>query len=190
MPAWPRTRSAGSSIGRSRRSQGIARVRPVGWHTRSAASAHTRRLVVEEGGFLYDSDAYNDDLPFVVQVSGRSHVVVPYSFDTNDMRFTNGGGFVHAVDFARYCIDAYDWLWREGARSPKMMSIGLHLRIIGKPARIAGLERFLDHVRGKGGAWLARRDQIAHHWRAIMRLTPFEGRGDEVTPPAEPRRHA
>ncbi|NQW08537.1 MAG: polysaccharide deacetylase family protein [Alphaproteobacteria bacterium] len=147
-----------------------AGVRPVGWHTRSAPSPNTRRLLVEEGGFLYDSDAYNDDLPFVVDVAGRPHVVLPYSFDTNDMRFQRNGGFVHADDFARYCIDAIDWLWEEGATSPKMMTIGLHLRIIGRPGRIAGLERVLVHIRERGGIWVARRDAIAHHWRDLVGL--------------------
>lgn len=144
--------------------------RPVGWHTRSAASPNTRRLLCETGGFLYDSDAYNDDLPYVVPVGGTPHVVLPYSFDTNDMRFGPGGGFVYGEDFARYCGDAYDWLWREGSRSPKMMSVGLHLRFIGRPGRIAGLEALLAHIAQKGGAWIARRDEIAHHWRSLVGL--------------------
>ena len=145
-------------------------VRPIGWHTRSAASINTRRLLVEEGGFLYDSDAYDDDLPYIVAVDGRDHVVLPYAFDTNDMRFQGGGLFVHADDFARYCNDAYDALWREGEERPTMMSVGLHLRLIGRPGRIAGLERFLEHVHNTGGAWFARRMDIAHHWRARMGL--------------------
>ena len=145
-------------------------VRPIGWHTRSAASINTRRLLVEEGGFLYDSDAYDDDLPYIVAVDGRDHVVLPYAFDTNDMRFQGGGLFVHADDFARYCNDAYDALWREGQERPTMMSVGLHLRLIGRPGRIAGLERFLEHVHDTGGAWFARRMDIAHHWRARMGL--------------------
>jgi allantoinase len=145
-------------------------VRPIGWHTRSAASINTRRLLVEEGGFLYDSDAYDDDLPYIVVVDGRDHVVLPYAFDTNDMRFQGGGLFVHADDFARYCNDAYDALWREGQERPTMMSVGLHLRLIGRPGRIAGLERFLEHVHNTGGAWFARRMDIAHHWRARMGL--------------------
>ena len=145
-------------------------VRPIGWHTRSAASINTRRLLVEEGGFLYDSDAYDDDLPYIVAVDDRDHVVLPYAFDTNDMRFQGGGLFVHADDFARYCNDAYDALWREGEERPTMMSVGLHLRLIGRPGRIAGLERFLEHVHNTGGAWFARRMDIAHHWRARMGL--------------------
>lgn len=157
-----------------------AGVRPVGWHTRSAATVNTRRLLVEEGGFLYDSDAYDDDLPYVEQVAGRPHVVLPYAFDTNDMRFQGGGQFVHAEDFARYCGDAYDALWREGESRPAMLSVGLHLRLIGRPGRIAGLERFLEHVEARGGAWFAQRRQIATHWRRRMGLPewrPADGAG-------------
>jgi allantoinase len=127
-------------------------VRPVGWHTKGAPSPNTRRLLVEEGGFLYDSDAYDDDLPHVLEVAIRSHVVVPYAFDTNDMRYMAGATFVHAEDFARYCIDAFDTLWREAERYPAMMSVGLHPRLIGRPGLIAGLERFLEHVRTTGRA--------------------------------------
>lgn len=143
----------------------VAGVRPRGWHSRCPHTPNTRRLLVEHGGFLYDSDAYDDDLPRIVEVAGRPHVILPYSLDTNDMRFQRPeAGFVRAKDFADYVIDAFDWLWREGAERPKMMSIGLHLRIIGRPARIAGLERVLAYMQSKGGAWLARRDQIAQHW--------------------------
>ena len=142
-----------------------AGTRPVGWHTRSAPSPNTRRLLVEDGGFLYDSDAYNDDLPFFVDAGGRSHLVIPYSFDTNDMNFHQGPQrFVTTSDFAEYVTDAFDALWREGASVPKMMSVGLHLRMIGRPGRIAGLERVLEHMREKGSVWFARRDAIARHW--------------------------
>jgi peptidoglycan/xylan/chitin deacetylase (PgdA/CDA1 family) len=142
--------------------------RPVGWHTRSAASTNTRRLLMEEGGFLYDSDAYDDDLPRLVPSGAgrRPHVVLPYAFDTNDMRFAPGGGFVQAEDFGRYCIAAADWLLREGQRAPKMLSIGLHLRIIGRPARMRGLEMVLEHLARTPGLWLARRRDIARHWLA------------------------
>jgi len=142
-----------------------AGVTPVGWHTRSAPSPNTRRLLVEREHFLYDSDAYGDDLPYYVQVEGRPHLVLPYSFDTNDMHFHQGmQRFVTAADFAEYVIDAADWLWKEGAETPKMLSIGLHLRMIGRPGRIGGLERVLRHMREKGGFWFARRDEIARHW--------------------------
>jgi allantoinase len=149
---------------------------PVGWHTRSAPSVATRQLLVEHGGFLYDSNAYNDDLPYMVSCGGRPHVVLPYAFDTNDMRFFNHGGFVHGDDFARYCIDAFDRLYREGAQQPRMLSIGLHLRIIGRPARIGGLERLLAHVAGHPGAWFARRDEIAHAWRDGLGLPRWQAR--------------
>ncbi|CAN7449641.1 polysaccharide deacetylase family protein [Bosea sp. LjRoot9] len=137
---------------------------PRGWHTRSATSPNTRRLLLEQGGFLYDSNAYNDDLPYLVGVEGRDHLVLPYAFDTNDMRFQRGGGFVFGDDFARYCIDAFDRLHEEGADAPRMMTVGLHLRIIGRPGRIGGLERFLAHAASKPGTWFARRDEIARHW--------------------------
>ncbi|WGF88402.1 polysaccharide deacetylase family protein [Marinivivus vitaminiproducens] len=138
--------------------------RPVGWHVKSNPSANTRRLLLEEGGFLYDSNLYNDDLPVTLHTGPRPYVLLPYAFDTNDMNFHVGNRFVHADDFARYCCDAYDWLFEEGAAVPRMMTIGLHTRIIGRPGRIAGLERFLAHVTRKGGAWFARRDAIARAW--------------------------
>ena len=143
---------------------------PAGWHTKSSPSVNTRRLLVEHGGFAYDSDAYDDDLPYTVEVAGRSHVVLPYAFDTNDMRFQAGRGFHHAEDFARYCIDAFEWLWREGERTPRMMSVGLHLRIIGRPGRIAGLDRLLAAATSREDVWFARRDEIARHWRERMGL--------------------
>jgi peptidoglycan/xylan/chitin deacetylase (PgdA/CDA1 family) len=143
---------------------------PVGWHTRSATSPNTRRLLVEHGGFLYDSNAYDDDLPYVETVLGRPHVVLPYAFDTNDMRFFNNGGFVFAEDFARYCCDAFERLYEEAAAVPRMLSVGLHLRIIGRPARIAGFEQFLQHAANRPGIWFARRDDIAHAWRAGLGL--------------------
>lgn len=140
-------------------------VAPAGWHTRSAASVNTRRLLLEHGGFLYDSDAYCDDLPFFVTVGDRRHLVLPYSFDTNDMHFNQGSQrFVEGRDFAAYVIDAYDRLWEEGAHAPRMMSIGLHLRMIGRPARIGALDMIFRHLAQKGGAWIARRDSIARHW--------------------------
>jgi len=138
---------------------------PVGWHTRSTATAHTRRLLVDNG-FVYDSDAYNDDTPYVLDLSGHRHVVLPYAFDTNDMQFQNTQRFGNGQDFADYVCAAFDWLWREGASRPRMLSIGLHLRMIGRPGRIAALENILQHLQAKGGAWLATREQIARHWLA------------------------
>jgi allantoinase len=149
---------------------------PVGWHTRSATSVNTRRLLVEHGGFLYDSNAYNDDLPFMHREGDRDLVILPYAFDTNDMRFQPGGGFVQGEDFARYCTAAFERLYAEGAHEPRMLSIGLHLRIIGRPARIGGLDRLLDHMAAKPGVWFARRDAIAHHWRAGLGLDPWSPR--------------
>jgi allantoinase len=136
---------------------------PVGWHTKSSASVNTRRLLAE-AGFLYDSDAYNDDAPYYVPVAGKPHLVLPYAFDTNDMRFFDGYAFVRAADFADYCMDAFERLWKEGADRPRMLSIGLHTRIIGRAARISGLELLLKRIKGKGKAWFATREQIARHW--------------------------
>lgn len=149
---------------------------PLGWHTRSATSVNTRELLIEQGGFLYDSNAYNDDLPYIVETTAGPHVVLPYAFDTNDMRFHNRGGFVFGQDFAHYCIDAFDRLHAEGASEPRMLSIGLHTRIIGRPARIGGLEALLDHMAAKGGVWFATRAQIARHWRAGLGLPEWTPR--------------
>ena len=140
----------------------IAGVAPVGWHTRSATSPHTRALLMEHGGFTYDSNAYDDDIPYLE----GSHVVLPYAFDTNDMRFSPGGGFVQARDFSDYVIAGFDRLYAEGATAARMMSIGLHLRIIGRPARIGGLETVLSHIAGTPGVWIAPRRDIARHWAA------------------------
>jgi peptidoglycan/xylan/chitin deacetylase (PgdA/CDA1 family) len=152
----------------------IGGVCPRGWHSRSAPSVHTRRLVVEHGGFLYDSNAYHDDLPYVVDVAGTQHVVVPYSFDTNDRRFSQAETFRLAADCSTSLLDAFDWLWREGERWPRLRSVGLHLRSIGRPGRIGGLERFLAHLhQPRDAVWIARRDAIAWHWRRRMGLPPL-----------------
>ncbi|MGE0313571.1 MAG: polysaccharide deacetylase family protein [Lautropia sp.] len=142
----------------------VAGVAPVGWHTKSSASVNTRRLLVEHGGFLYDSDAYNDDLPWYADVAGRPHLVLPYAFDTNDMRFFGTHAFVRGADFADYTIDSLEWLLRESRDAPRMMSIGLHLRIIGRAGRIGALQSTLAWLRSQAGVWVARRDQIARHW--------------------------
>ncbi len=139
--------------------------RPVGWHTRSASSANTRRLLVE-AGFLYDSDAYNDDTPYHVVVDGRRHLVLPYAFDTNDMQFQHTQRFATAGQFAEYVCDAFDWLAQEGRTVPRMLSVGLHLRMIGRPGRMKALESILGHMAGAGCAWFATREQIARHWIA------------------------
>ena len=137
--------------------------RPLGWYT-GRVSPNTRRLVVEEGGFLYDSDAYNDDLPYWVVVSGKRHLVIPYTFDNNDMKFGTAQGFNTGDDFWRYLKDAFDVFYAEGATAPKMMSVGLHMRLTGRPGRIAALARFLDYVLEHDRVWICRRIDIARHW--------------------------
>jgi peptidoglycan/xylan/chitin deacetylase (PgdA/CDA1 family) len=175
--------------------------RPIGWHTRSNSTPNTRRLLVANG-FTYDSDAYNDDTPYFVDVdipadghaerpsgAGRSsagqldkaaghgtsgqagvtthrHLVLPYAFDTNDMQFQNTQRFSTGREFAEYVCDAYDWLWAEGEHAPRMLSIGLHLRMIGRPGRIGALDAILAHIRSREGAWIATRGEIAAHWIA------------------------
>jgi putative urate catabolism protein len=139
--------------------------RPLGWYT-GRVSENTRRLVVEEGGFLYDSDAYNDDLPYWVVESGKPHLVVPYSMDSNDMKTVMAGGFATGQDWLDYVRDAFDVLYAESATQPKMMSVGLHLRLIGRPGRAASLARFLDHVKTRPDVWICRRIDIARHWIA------------------------
>jgi len=139
--------------------------RPLGWYCRSTPSVNTRRLLVEEGGFLYDSDAYNDELPYWVRVHERPHLVVPYSLTTNDSKFGRGGLFT-ADDYFTFVKDGFDLLYREGRTRPKMMSLGLHLRLSGHPSRAAGLERVLDYMAGHPDVWFARRLDIARHWIA------------------------
>lgn len=145
-------------------------VAPVGWHTRSSSSLNTRRLLIEHGGFAYDSDAYDDDCPYVDETEGHNHVVLPYAFDTNDMRFSPGGGFVHGEDFSRYVIASFDRLLAESQSATRMLSIGLHLRLIGRPGRIAALEAVLAHITGHDDVWCAPRRDIAAHWRAVSGL--------------------
>jgi putative urate catabolism protein len=139
--------------------------RPLGWYCRYGPSVHTRRLLVQEGGFLYDSDAYNDELPYWVEVEGKRHLVVPYTLGVNDSKFGRGV-FATGEDFYTYAKESFDLLYREGARQPKMMSVGLHMRLIGHPGRAAGLERFLDHVMQHEEVWVCRREAIAQHWIA------------------------
>jgi peptidoglycan/xylan/chitin deacetylase (PgdA/CDA1 family) len=138
--------------------------RPLGWYCRYGPGPSTRELVVEEGGFVYDSDAYNDDLPYYVPVSGKQHLVVPYNLDVNDMQFWLGGRFVTGTDFERYCRETLDQLCAEGERTPRMMSVGLHPRIIGRPGRIGGLDNFLQYIASLPGVWIARRIEIARTW--------------------------
>jgi len=142
-----------------------AGARPLGWYT-GRLSPNTRRLVVEEGGFLYDADAYNDDLPYWVEVAGRPHLVVPYTLDNNDMKFGTLHGFSTGDEFFTYVRDAFDVLYAEGGDRPKMMSVGLHMRLVGRPGRFGALARFLDHVQRHDAVWICRRIDIARHWIA------------------------
>lgn len=137
--------------------------RPVGWYG-SRVSDNTRRLIVEDGGFLYDSDAYSDDLPFWNYEHGRPHLIIPYTLDTNDMRFASAAGFPDGSSFLTYLKDAFDLLYLEGMTAPKMLTVGLHCRLSGRPGRAAALERFLDHVMRHDFVWICRRDAIARHW--------------------------
>ncbi|KWX24661.1 allantoinase [Mycolicibacterium wolinskyi] len=140
---------------------------PLGWYT-GRDSPNTRELVVQHGGFVYDSDSYADDLPYWVRVAETDHLVVPYTLDTNDMRFASPAGFSNGEEFFAHLRDAFDVLYAEGmAGNPKMLSVGLHCRLVGRPARTAGLERFLDHVQAHENVWLARRIEIAEHWRTV-----------------------
>ncbi|HXA39620.1 MAG TPA: allantoinase PuuE [Phenylobacterium sp.] len=136
---------------------------PLGWYT-GRTSPNTRRLAAEAGGFLYDADDYSDDLPFWTQVAGRPHLIVPYTLEANDMRFS-GGGLVTGDDFFAYLKDAFDVLYAEGETSPKMMSVGLHGRLAGRPGKMAGLERFIAYAQGHKDVWFCRRVDIARHWR-------------------------
>jgi peptidoglycan/xylan/chitin deacetylase (PgdA/CDA1 family) len=138
--------------------------RPVGWYCRYGPSDRTRRLLLEEGGFLYDSDAYNDELPYYIPVLGHSWLVIPYAADTNDGRYFSAPGFGTQEDFLQYLVATFDCLHEEGERTPKMMSVGLHCRISGRPARATAIDRFIRHVKQRGNAWVARRDEIARFW--------------------------
>ena len=138
--------------------------RPLGWYT-GRCSPNTRRLVVEEGGFLYDSDDYSDDLPHWNHDHGRPHLVIPYTLDVNDMRFATTQGFNAGEQFYNYLKDSFDVLYAEGERSPRMMSVGLHCRLAGRPGRFAALERFIRYARSFDDVWWCRRIDIARHWQ-------------------------
>jgi len=136
--------------------------RPYGWYCRYSPSVNTRKLLVEEGGFLYDSDYYGDELPFWKTVQGKPHLVIPYSLTTNDGQYAGSVGTGN--QWFEFMRDTFDMLYREGATQPKMMSVGLHMRLIGHPARAAGLERFIDHVMKHEDVWIARPLEIAEHY--------------------------
>ncbi len=138
---------------------------PLGWYT-GRDSPHTRELVVEHGGFLYDADSYADELPYWVQVHGKPHLVVPYTLDANDMRFATAQGFHTADQFFAYLRDTFDVLYAEGADTPRMMSVGMHCRLLGRPGRFRALQRFLDHLEDHDHVWICRRVDVARHWHA------------------------
>jgi putative urate catabolism protein len=137
--------------------------RPLGWYA-GRTSPNTRSLVVADGRFVYDADDYNDDLPWYDLRYGRPQLVVPYTLDVNDMRFATAQGFNSGEQFFQYLKDSFDTLYEEGAKSPRMMSVGLHCRLAGRPGRIRGLERFLKYATAKPKVWIARRIDIARHW--------------------------
>ncbi|MGA2187113.1 MAG: allantoinase PuuE [Steroidobacteraceae bacterium] len=180
---WISYQQIGAETERAHMAEAVAILRemfgaaPLGWYT-GRDSPQTRRLVVEHGGFLYDSDSYADDLPYWTQVKTGdgadgpvvSHLVVPYALDTNDMRFATAQGFNSGTQFFDYLAASFDTLYREGdpngLDAPKMLSIGLHCRLAGRPGRIGALERFLDYVRRHEHVWICRRVDIARHWLA------------------------
>ncbi|MDH3693851.1 MAG: allantoinase PuuE [Gammaproteobacteria bacterium] len=145
---------------------------PLGYYA-GLPSINTRRLVVETGSFLYDSDSYNDDLPYWTTEFDRPHLVLPYSLDTNDSRFARGEGYQVGEEFYTYIKDAFDCLYEEGAQTPKMLTIGLHARLLGRPGRIGSLHRILDHMMQHDSVWICRRGDIAQHWATHH---PYSGR--------------
>jgi putative urate catabolism protein len=146
--------------------------RPLGWYT-GRNSPNTRNLVMQEGGFLYDSDTYDDDLPYWVDNNGKGHLVIPYTLDTNDMRFAQVQGFNCGDQFYQYLKDAFDVLFEEGSEAPKMLSIGMHCRLLGRPGRMAALDKFINYVNSHDKVWFSRRVDIARHWHETH---PYEGR--------------
>jgi allantoinase len=168
---WISYQEVPEEVERAHLAEAVATIReltgaaPLGWYT-GRDSPNTRRLVVEHGGFLYDADSYADDLPYWVPVSGRLHLVVPYTLDTNDMRFATAPGFGSGDAFFGYLSDAFDVLYAEGEEAPKMLSVGLHCRLAGRPGRAAALARFLDYVLAHERVWVTRRVDIARHWIA------------------------
>lgn len=150
--------------------------RPVGWYCRYGPSVHTRELLVEHGGFVYDSDSYADDVPYYVTVNGRPFLTVPYSLDVNDIKFWLAPGFVGGSEFAAYARSAFDLLHDEARAKTRMMSIGIHLRIAGRPGRAASIDDMLTHMLRRGGAWFAKRCDIARWW--MEKVPPPKERND------------
>ncbi len=151
----------------------VAGTRPLGWYT-GRTGPNTRRLVAEHGGFLYDADAYNDDLPYWVEEAGAPQLIVPYTLDANDMRFATPQGFNSGDQFLAYLKDSFDVLYAEGEKTPRMMSVGLHCRLVGRPGRMAALQRFMEYAKGHSDVWFCRRIDIANHWHSEH---PFAGVG-------------
>jgi allantoinase len=141
----------------------VTGARPLGWY-QGRTSPHTARLVAQEGGFVYDADSYADDLPYYDRSHGRAQLIMPYSLDCNDMKFVAYNGFTESDQFFRYLRDSFDQLYLEGGR---MMSVGLHGRIAGRPARALAVSKFLDYIRSISGVWIARRIDIARHWQKV-----------------------
>ena len=179
---WINYQQVDEATERAHLQAGIAAIRqltgqpPLGWYT-GRDSPNTRRLVADAGGFEYDSDYYGDDLPFRLQVRRTDgalapHLVVPYTLDANDMRFALPQGFSHGGEFFDYLRDAFDVHYAEGDERPSMMSIGMHCRILGRPGRMRALQRFLDHVQGHDRVWIARRIDIARHWKQVHPFDP------------------
>ena len=137
--------------------------KPRGWYL-GRDSPNTRKLILGEADFLYDSDSYADDLPYWVNTEDKPHLIIPYTLDNNDMRFATNQGFNSGEQFFTYLKDSFDTLYAEGADTPKMMSVGLHCRLIGRPGRVAGLMRFLDYIQQHDRVWVCRREDIAKHW--------------------------
>ncbi|MFP6776898.1 MAG: polysaccharide deacetylase family protein [Alphaproteobacteria bacterium] len=146
------------------RIQKVSGVKPIGWMT-GRPGPNTRRLLIEHGGFHYDRDALNDELPYWVTVSGMPHLVIPYSYETNDNRCDQSNGFAQSDDFFLYMRDAFDLMYEEGEDRPGLLSIGLHDRLIGRPARAVGLIKLLNHMQSKAGVWFCTGADVASHWR-------------------------
>lgn len=138
-------------------------VQPLGWYT-GRDSPQTRRLVVNQGNYIYDSDSYADELPYWLKVAGKPHLVIPYSLETNDMRFCSSPGYTNAEPFFHYLKDSFDTLYEEGSTLPKMLSVGLHSRVIGRAGRIGALKRFIEYILEHEDVWVCRRSDIAKHW--------------------------
>jgi putative urate catabolism protein len=145
--------------------------RPLGWYCRYGPSIHTRKLLMEEGGFLYDSDSYNDELPYYVMAEGQSQLVVPYTLTNNDLKWATGN-LGTGEDFFVTLRESFDVLYEEGRTAPKMMNVGMHMRLLGHPGRASGLMRFLDYVKSKPDVWVCKRIDLARHW---LEMHPFQG---------------